>query len=54
MWYKYKYIIKNNKNQSHNFNTPSHPHVTTLLGSIGCHSTPIHTLSWAFLKIKDI
>lgn len=35
-------------NQSHNFNKPSHPHVITLLGSVGCHSTPMHTFSWAY------
>ena len=38
----------NHINQSHNLSNPSHPHVTTLLGSIGCHSTPIHTLSCAY------
>lgn len=33
---------------------PSHPAVATLLGSCGCHSAAIHTLSCAFHFVYNL
>jgi hypothetical protein len=36
--------VKFGKIHCHNLTNPSQPHEATMLGSVGCHYTPIQTL----------
>lgn len=47
-----KYHCQSWANHCQSFTNPYHPHEATMLGSLGCHSTPIHTLGWPSIVLK--